>query len=321
MYKKIEIDLLFDGVEVSTLDEFRERFTGEVVQYFVDGRLAKWLQDRQLSEQLEEVETLTAEINAKIFEKLCNVFAVELVKPTKLSEGKSSDIIQVPAKAYAECTGGEFTESLLYQLAHPMLRNLQPLEFGQKLEGWLGDRGDSDYIHFEDRDFWFFLVESPGTVVVETVGWLSTHILLIDSSGKVIGEAKNSFFVEDFSGDDTDIELCRERLRIACSVGSGRYFISVGTYPLFEEHNKHSFDLHFRNIVRKNSGHRDTLRKYTLQVHCTPQGRDAGPLMEPTDPVFQMYQRGLGLGSGELTVVQLSLLLANLAIRRENSQE
>ena len=78
MASKIRFPLkLAQGAEVRTLEEFREHFDMKaVLEYYKDGKLLRWLEDRYLEGEAEAIQALDAA--APDFQKrLCEVFQVE----------------------------------------------------------------------------------------------------------------------------------------------------------------------------------------------------------------------------------------------------
>ena len=59
MKKTIKFDLPIDGVKVRTVNELRDHFTVDVLEFFRDGRLEKWLHARQLDYELTAVQALS----------------------------------------------------------------------------------------------------------------------------------------------------------------------------------------------------------------------------------------------------------------------
>ena len=76
MVKKIKFALeMKDGFKVRTLEELRRNFDLEkVVEYFVDGRLERWLEDRYYEKEVNDIRQLNTtepDVNA-----LCNILNV-----------------------------------------------------------------------------------------------------------------------------------------------------------------------------------------------------------------------------------------------------
>ena len=69
MAKKLKFDLPIGEDMVATLDELRDHFSlgearTEIIEHFHSGKLAKWLQARNLTTELEKVKTLTEKVKA-----------------------------------------------------------------------------------------------------------------------------------------------------------------------------------------------------------------------------------------------------------------
>ena len=65
-----------DGVEVRNIDDFKANFDIDLVtQYFFDGRLLTWLEDRYYDEEAEAVKNLSKD-DATLHKKLCEIFDV-----------------------------------------------------------------------------------------------------------------------------------------------------------------------------------------------------------------------------------------------------
>ena len=80
MMKKIKLPLeMADGVKVRTLDELKDNWSLEkVVENYLNGRLATWLNDRYYTELAEQVSAL-AEVqdNTALQKELCRIFDVD----------------------------------------------------------------------------------------------------------------------------------------------------------------------------------------------------------------------------------------------------
>ena len=80
MRKKIKLPLeMADGVKVRTLDELKDNWSLEkVVENYLNGRLATWLNDRYYTELAEQVDAL-AEVqdNTALQKELCRIFDVD----------------------------------------------------------------------------------------------------------------------------------------------------------------------------------------------------------------------------------------------------
>ena len=84
MAKKIKFPLeMKDGKQVRNIDELRLYFDIEkVMEYFVDGKLFTWLQDRYYIQEAEEVSRLDTS-SSDVKEKLCDILGVELETQTE----------------------------------------------------------------------------------------------------------------------------------------------------------------------------------------------------------------------------------------------
>ena len=78
--KKIKLPLeMANGVLVRTLDELKENWDLEkVLNYYLNGKLLTWLNDRYYTELAEEVSALNGiNDNAELQKKLCGIFGIE----------------------------------------------------------------------------------------------------------------------------------------------------------------------------------------------------------------------------------------------------
>ena len=78
--KKIKLPLeMANGVLVRTLDELKENWDLEkVINYYLNGKLLTWLNDRYYTELAEEVAALNGiNDNAELQKKLCGIFGIE----------------------------------------------------------------------------------------------------------------------------------------------------------------------------------------------------------------------------------------------------
>lgn len=68
-----------NGVLVRNIDELKENFNAEkVTEYFLNGKLLIWLNDRYYDEEAEQVDTLSSEADKSLLsEKLCGIFGIE----------------------------------------------------------------------------------------------------------------------------------------------------------------------------------------------------------------------------------------------------
>ena len=80
MRKKIKLPLeMADGVKVRTLDELKDNWSLEkVVENYLNGRLATWLNDRYYTELAEQVDALDeVQDNTALQKELCKIFDVD----------------------------------------------------------------------------------------------------------------------------------------------------------------------------------------------------------------------------------------------------
>lgn len=81
MGKKIKFPLIMkEEIQIRTIEELRDNFEFEkVMEYYINGKLMKWLEDRYYDEILQEIQSLNDKSDD--FEKnLCSAFNVEYVK-------------------------------------------------------------------------------------------------------------------------------------------------------------------------------------------------------------------------------------------------
>ena len=80
MVKKIRFALKMDGVEVRTLTDLQEHFDiDSVMEYYLNGKLETWLDDRYYDEEANQVRELAPE-SSELSKKLCEIFHVEYVR-------------------------------------------------------------------------------------------------------------------------------------------------------------------------------------------------------------------------------------------------
>ena len=66
-----------DGVRVRTLQELRDNFDlNHITEYFLNGKLETWLEDRYYDEELEQIRKLNKK-DPELQKKLCQIFGVE----------------------------------------------------------------------------------------------------------------------------------------------------------------------------------------------------------------------------------------------------
>jgi hypothetical protein len=80
--------IMSDGKEVRTIDELRENFSLEkIIEYYLDGKLKTWLQQRNCIEELSQLEKLQCcEDRNQIPVMLCKIFDVEQPVDLNVSE-------------------------------------------------------------------------------------------------------------------------------------------------------------------------------------------------------------------------------------------
>lgn len=79
-----------NGVQVRTIEELKESFEMEtIVEYYFDGRLKTWLEQRFYKAEAELLEKLATEDQSEISEKLCQIFGVAISAPFDIQAFKS----------------------------------------------------------------------------------------------------------------------------------------------------------------------------------------------------------------------------------------
>lgn len=74
MAKSIKFNLNLSGKSVSNLDELQEHFSAEILPIYHSGRLLKWLQARELNEQVQALQAITPSGNEiEQMETICRV--------------------------------------------------------------------------------------------------------------------------------------------------------------------------------------------------------------------------------------------------------
>lgn len=78
MSKKIKFNLLINGdIQVSNVTELQENFYAtDVMNYYKNGALAKWLKNRNEIELLEKVTNIKGDSNQEILKELARIFAL-----------------------------------------------------------------------------------------------------------------------------------------------------------------------------------------------------------------------------------------------------
>ena len=76
--KLIKFDLPIDGVKVKNIDELREHFTVEILAYFRNGMLEKWLRSRNLTQELSRVQEIELADDQLIMKILCSIFKIDV---------------------------------------------------------------------------------------------------------------------------------------------------------------------------------------------------------------------------------------------------
>lgn len=86
MIKKIKFPLIMgDNITVRTIEELRENFDiQKIIEYFMDGKLKKWLEDRYYMDILNKLEKLSCKEEG-FEEKICNIFDVEYTPAAKIN--------------------------------------------------------------------------------------------------------------------------------------------------------------------------------------------------------------------------------------------
>lgn len=78
MAKTIKFNLICDGVPVRTIEDLQNNFSVEdVLAYYKNGILKKWLSVRGYDEELKKVEAITEVDSKKIITELIQIFGVE----------------------------------------------------------------------------------------------------------------------------------------------------------------------------------------------------------------------------------------------------
>ena len=81
MAKTIKFNLVCDGYQVRTLDDLRNHFSIEdILQYYRDKVLEKWLTVRGYTEELEAVKSIQSDSPLETIERLVSIFDVETDK-------------------------------------------------------------------------------------------------------------------------------------------------------------------------------------------------------------------------------------------------
>lgn len=109
MGKMIKINLKYRGEKIQTLDDLQQNFDPEgVVRDFKSGVLGKWLKSRRLQQQLEQIQSITAEKDDELRSALAEIFGVVLEDTTE--EDAS---VQEPPEELPETEGFEQAISVM----------------------------------------------------------------------------------------------------------------------------------------------------------------------------------------------------------------
>ena len=78
MAKTIKFNLICDGNPVRTLDDLRNNFCAEdMLQYFHNGLLERWLTVRGFTEELEKFKKISPQNDIHIIKELVKIFGVD----------------------------------------------------------------------------------------------------------------------------------------------------------------------------------------------------------------------------------------------------
>ena len=140
--KKIKLPLeMANGVLVRTLDELKDNWDLEkVLNYYLNGKLMTWLNDRYYTELAEEVSALNGiNDNAELQKKLCGIFGIEV----------ESDLVDLEA-----VTERNRRLEILrqYTADDAVLKNVDKVAFNQEELADLLDEGDA-VIYLCDNKF------------------------------------------------------------------------------------------------------------------------------------------------------------------------
>ncbi|MBQ6114616.1 MAG: hypothetical protein IJL11_04495 [Synergistaceae bacterium] len=77
MAKTIKFSLICDGKPIRTLDDLRNNFSVEdVLSYFQNGLLKRWLNVKGFSEELKKVSAITSRDEIEIITALIQIFGI-----------------------------------------------------------------------------------------------------------------------------------------------------------------------------------------------------------------------------------------------------
>lgn len=78
MAKMIKFNLTLSGATVSTFDELQDNFSAEILPIYRTGRLLKWLQARELTEQVQAVQAITpSDDDRELLGALCRAVGLD----------------------------------------------------------------------------------------------------------------------------------------------------------------------------------------------------------------------------------------------------
>ena len=79
-FKPIKFNLICDNQSIRTLDDLRDNFCVEdVLEYFNNGLLEKWLTVRNYNKELEAIKKIKKGSTFEIIEAICNVLDIKTV--------------------------------------------------------------------------------------------------------------------------------------------------------------------------------------------------------------------------------------------------
>ena len=134
MMKKIKLPLeMADGVKVRTLDELKDNWSLEkVVENYLNGRLATWLNDRYYTELAEQVNALEeVQDNTALQKELCRIFDVDF-----------EDEEDIDVDAVSE-RNRKLEALRQYTADDTVLKNVDSVAFDQEELGYILDTGEN----------------------------------------------------------------------------------------------------------------------------------------------------------------------------------
>ena len=226
--KKIKLPLeMSNGALVRTLDELKENWNLEkVINYYLNGKLQTWLNDRYYTELAEEVSALNGiNDNAELQKKLCNIFGIEaeddLVDMEAVAErNRRLKILRQHTADDAVLKNGDkvaFNQEELFKLLYTGESIIYlfcntftiPLSLRNKTYIGIGDvevnLDTKEYINFNDFNIKFKNIKFNKDIDV-LLNREPEKVLMIAKEYDKVGNYKNAFKYYQIAAENENIE-------------------------------------------------------------------------------------------------------------------